>query len=69
MDELVKTCQYGAMNTKDTIAMGKYVIKFLLEAYTLQEDTTCTIKIITSGKLFVKAQYMNCMHDNTNYYW
>ena len=34
---LVQTGKYGAINTADTPTMGYYVIKFMPEAYTLQE--------------------------------
>ena len=30
--------------------MGYYVIKFVSEAYTLQEYTTCDVKISTAGE-------------------
>ena len=39
------------------------------EAYTIQEETTCNVKISTSGELFSKAKYMNCMQENTKCYW
>ena len=39
------------------------------EAYTLQEETTYDGKIITSDELFFKEKYMNCMQDNTKWYW
>ena len=37
MPELVQTGKYCAINTTDTNKMGYYVIKFLSEAYILQE--------------------------------
>ena len=36
MASLVKSGNYGAINTTDTSKMGDYVIKFVSEAYTLQ---------------------------------
>ena len=41
MATLVKTLQYGTINTTDTTTMELYVIKNLSESYILQEDTTC----------------------------
>ena len=33
-------------------------MKYVSDAYTLQENTTCDGKSSTSGKLVVKAQYL-----------
>ena len=57
MDSLVKSGIYGAINTDDTTTNGLYVIPFILEAYTLQNNTTIDGQIISSGELVVKAQY------------
>ena len=65
MAALVQTGKYGAINTKDTATMGYYVIKFMSEHYTLQEETMCDGKISTAGELVVKSQYMNCIQYNT----
>ena len=58
---LVQSGKYGYIYTTDTTIMGYYVIKFVSEAYTSQEDTTYDGQISTSGKLVVKAQYLICM--------
>ena len=68
MAALVQTGQYGAINTIDTATMGYYVIGFMWEPYNLQEETTCDGQISTAGKIFSKAQYINCMKDNTKWY-
>ena len=49
--------------------MGYYVINFVSEAYTLQEDTTCDGHIISAGELVVKSQYLRCKQEETNWYW
>ena len=49
MAALVQTGQYDDINTTDTTTMTYYVIKFLSESYTLQEDTMCDGKISNSG--------------------
>ena len=41
--------------------MGYYLIKFVSEAYTLQDDTTCDVKTSSAGKLVFKSQYIICM--------
>ena len=45
------------------------MIDFVSEEYTLQDDTTCDGKIISSGVLVVKSQYLSCMQESTNFYW
>ena len=57
------------MNTTDTPKMGYYVIKFVSESYTLQEETTYDIQIIPAGELVVKAQYLSCIQEKINWYW
>ena len=49
MASLVQYDKYGAMNTIDTPTMVYYLIMFLSEAYTLQEDTTCDGQISSAG--------------------
>ena len=49
MAALAQTGKYGAIYKKDMNTMGYYVIKFLTETYTLQEDTYYNGKISTSG--------------------
>ena len=39
------------------------------EKYTLQDNTTIDGKIITAGKLVVKAQYLCSMQVDTNWCW
>ena len=49
MSALLKTGKCFSVNTTYITTISYYVIKFLSEAYTLQEDTTCYGKINTSG--------------------
>ena len=69
MASLVQYGKYGAINTDDTSTNGYYVIMFISEAYTLQNNTTIDRKCITDGGLVVKAQYIFSMQDSTNWYW
>ena len=48
---------YGAINTDDTTTNGFYVIQFISEEYTLQNNTKIDREVIYSGELVVKAQY------------
>ena len=56
IDVLVQTGQYGAIDKTDATTMGYYFIKFLSQAYTLQEE------------LSVQSHYMKYMQDNINVY-
>ena len=51
---MVQTYQYCAINTTDTDTTGYYVIKFMPETYTLQEETIYNGKISTAGELVIK---------------
>ena len=54
---LVQSGKYGAINTTDTTTMGFYV----LEAQTLQDETTCEGKISLADEVVVKAHYLRCL--------
>ena len=69
MASLVQSGKYGAINTSDTSTNGFYFIMIKSEAYTLKNNTTIDGKIITSGKLFVKEQYICSMQEITNWFW
>ena len=68
MSALVQNGEYGAINTEDTTTMGYYVVKLLLAPYKLQDDKTVNSQAIKSGELIVKAEYLNIMKFNTNWY-
>ena len=42
---------------------------FTSGAYTLQENTTIDVKIITAGELVVNEKYLCSMKVDTNWYW
>ena len=66
---LVESGKYESINKTDTTTNGFYVIIFTLDAYKLQDYTTIDVKIITAGKLVVKAKYLCSMQVDTNWYW
>ena len=49
MASLVQSVMCGAINTHDTKANGFYVIRFISEAYTLQNNTTIDGQVISDG--------------------
>ena len=52
---LVQYVKYDAINTTETSTMGYYVIKFVLEAYNLQEDSIRNGQIFSASEIVVKA--------------
>ena len=61
MASLVQSGNYGDINTAYTTKNWFYVINFNSEVYTLQNNTTIDVKIISAGELVVKAQYICSM--------
>ena len=68
MASLVQSRKYGAINTDDTSTNGFYVIMSTSEAYTLQNNKKIDGQMITSVKLFFKAQYICSMQESTNWF-
>ena len=58
MASLVQPGKYGVINTSYTTKNGFDVIKFISEAYTLQNNTKIDGQFISAGGLVVKAQYL-----------
>ena len=56
MASLVQSGMYGAINTDENTSNACCVIQFLLESYTLQNNTKIDGQVISSGELFVMAQ-------------
>ena len=69
MASLVKSGMYGDIKNDDTTTNGFYVIKFLSDAYTLQNNTTIYRQVVSAGKLIVKAKYLCSIQEKTNCYW
>ena len=69
MSEIVHNGKYGSINTVDPTTIVYYVVRFLLESYTLQDDKTVDNKVIDSGELIVKMEYISIMRSNTNWHW
>ena len=63
---LVESVKHGAINTTEAKTNGFYVVMFISEANTLQDNTTIDGQNITAGKLDVKAQYLCYMEVKNN---
>ena len=66
MASLVQSGMYGAINIDATTTNGLYVIKFLSEAYNIQNNTTIYRQVICARELVFKEQYICSMQENTN---
>ena len=60
---LVQLGKYGATNSAYPTKMVYYVIKYLSEPYTLQEHQTTYRKVIKSGELVVKPEYLSIFKE------
>ena len=69
MASLIQHGNYGAIYTVKTTKNWSDVIKLISEAYTLQNNTTITGRIISTGQLVVKAHYIWSIKENSNWYW
>ena len=56
MASIVQSGMYVAINTDENIINWSYVIHFLSEAYTLQNNTTIYGQVISACELVFKAQ-------------
>ena len=57
MTSLVQSGIYGVTNKDDTTTNGLYFVKFISEAYTLQNNTKIDGQVIYAGELVVKVKY------------
>ena len=57
MASLVQAGKYGIITTTETTTDEFYVIKFILEEYTIQSNTKIDGQVISDGGLVVKEQY------------
>ena len=58
MASLVQSGMYCTINIDESTTNIFYVIQFLSESYTLQNNTIIDGQIISAGELVVKAQYI-----------
>ena len=68
MSSFVQSVNYGAINTVDTTINGFCAIKFISDAYKLQNNTTIDGKIISVRGLFVREQYLCSIKEDSNGY-
>jgi hypothetical protein len=59
MSLMIREGELGAIGTADEATMGYYVVKWLSEPYTLQEETEGMSGMIRMGMMVVDALYFN----------
>jgi hypothetical protein len=59
---MMRIGEVGAVGTTDIAAMGYYLVKWLSELYTLQEDTEGMAELIGTGKWWP----MHCISTGSN---
>ena len=57
--------KYVTINTADITKIGYYVVKFLSELYTLQDEKKVDKKFIKVSKFIVKPVYLSIVKSNT----
>ncbi len=68
MSLMVCKGKVGAIGTADDAATGYYVVKWLSEPYTLQEDTDGMSGMIGAGTMVVDALYFNQVERAPHWY-
>ena len=69
MTSLTNTGKYGAINKAYPTTMIYYVVKYMDEYFTLQEDITTDRQISKIGELALIYYYLRIMNYKTNCYW
>ena len=66
---MMRIGEVGAVGMTDTTAMGYYMVKWLSEPYTLQEETVGMASLIGTGKMVAKAVYFNRVQERAPYWY
>ena len=66
MASLVQLVKYGAINAEDPTTMGYYLINYISEPCTLQEDQTTYGKVSKAGEIVVEYKYLSVVKSKTN---
>jgi hypothetical protein len=68
MSLMMRKGQVGAVGTSDKAVMGYYLVKWLSEPYTLQEDTEGMSGMIPTGSMVVDGLYFNRVQRAPHWY-
>ncbi len=68
MSPMMREGQVGAVGLSDEAAMGYYLVKWLSEPYTLQDDTEGMSGMIPTGSMVVDELYFNRVQRSPHWY-
>ena len=66
---MMRIGEVGAVGTTDAAVMGYYMVKWLSEPYTLQEEKVGMASLIGTGKMVAKAVYFNRVQERAPYWY
>ena len=69
MVSLVQKGKYCVTNVVDPKKKGYYVMKYVSDAFKLQEDITTNRQDSKVGELTVRDEYLSCMKSKKKQYW
>ena len=67
MSSLVQLGKFGAINASYPTTMGYYMMKYISEPYTLQEDRTTYGQVSKAVQLVHKSEYLSINKAKTNW--
>ena len=53
----------------DTTEMGYYILNYVSDTFTLQEDITTYGKVSRVGEISVQSEYLSSTKEKKNWYW
>ena len=68
MELLVNTGIYGNISTKYSTIFCDYVINFISNSVTLQEDNTTYVQVFKLGSISFTSEYLISIQANTDWY-
>ena len=67
MKSLVQTGKHGAINAADPMTMGYYVVKYVSDAFKLQEDITTYGQVSNAGEMLFISEYLSIIKAKKKY--
>ena len=69
MTSFFQSSKYSAINTEDPTIMGYYIVKYVSEAFALNEYIINDRKVSSTVELALQAEYLGILKANKNWYW
>ena len=68
MSLIVMEGKYGALDTDHYSHHGYYIIKFYLYQYTIQEEFSIDVQVISSWEILFEGTYFFPINNKSHYY-